>query len=219
MNATKVDLTPPDSRFGWVVSGKQRGPSDLFDVPVYRDEDAIAVPSIGSLVPGWTLVVPTKAAPSIAHLGSGCRQPLERARRAVTSTLTARFKGDVYEFEHGSAGYGEAMGCGVDQAHLHFVPLSFDLVAAAAKLNGDVHASFSGTDSDPWAAVPDSSSYWLIRNTVTGAGVIVIPRVAESQALRRLVAEQIGSSRWDYRNAPAPLNAELTRNAFASCLT
>ena len=49
----KYDAEPRNPRFKWVTNGMNRGINDIFDVPVYADTAAVAVPSLGSFVAGW----------------------------------------------------------------------------------------------------------------------------------------------------------------------
>ncbi len=215
MGHIEFDAKPQRPRFEWVTQGTRRGPSDLFDVPLYADGAAVVVPSVGSLVPGWTLIVPTKPAPNLATLTRSERQSLELARSAVRMRLEGAFEGQIYEFEHGARTYGDTMGCGVDQAHLHLVPLPFDLLSASDALDCFETRRFTGDDSDPWNCIPADVDYWLVRDTQSGDGVIAFPRVPESQALRRLIARQLGSSEWDYKISSFPINATITRRVFS----
>jgi ATP adenylyltransferase len=209
------DAKSQPTRFEWVTNGKPRGPSDLFDVPVYADRSAVAVPSVGSLVPGWTLVVPRRSAPNFAYLSREDRQALRPACLTVRARLAATFAGHIYEFEHGASAYGGALGCGVDQAHLHLVPLSFDLLNASKTLDTAGSFRLAPEDSDPWNRITSGVDYWFIRDTESGEGVVMFPRVAESQALRRLIAANVGTSEWDYTKRAIPKNAQITRRAFS----
>jgi diadenosine tetraphosphate (Ap4A) HIT family hydrolase len=215
MNNNGIVLKSSRPRFAWVVDGLSRGQCDVFDSPLYCDPASVAVPSMGSLIAGWMLVVPRKAAPSLAQLSREHRAELQAARTLVGGKIGAAFDGVVYEFEHGSGAFGGVMGCGVDQAHLHLVPLPFDLVETASVLAGEGW-DFDAKTEDPWAEIPSGSDYWLIRNTKTGMGRVVIPEQAISQALRRLIAEGLGVSEWDYKTNPLPANATRTREAFCN---
>ncbi len=131
----------------------------------------------------------------------------------MVDRLREAFDGDVFEFEHGASDFGKVMGCGVDQAHVHLVPLPFDLVGAASSLGGE-RVELCAADGDPWKRIPNGADYWLVRNTRTGTGLAVIAQEQRSQALRRIIAEQINAPEWDYRRNAAPDNAEATRAAF-----
>jgi ATP adenylyltransferase len=203
-------------RFDWVVKGQQRGPLAVFDEPLIADAEGVALPSLGSIVPGWTLLVPRHTSPNIAALGRYGRDALKRLREEVLVRLSASFEGVIYEFEHGPAMIGSILGCGVDQAHLHLVPLSFDLVDAAHSISGKL-IEFSGEKSDPWELVPSAKNYFLIRNSSSGDGVIVFPSRLESQAIRKIIATRMRlDSNWDYRLAAGLKQAALTRLAFNS---
>lgn len=201
-------------RFDWVVRGEQRGPLAVFDEPLIADAEGVALPSLGSIVPGWTLLVPRHASPNIAALGRRRRDALRALRKEALVRLNATFKDTIYEFEHGPAMIGGVLGCGVDQAHLHLVPLSFDLVEAAHSISGTL-VEFSGEMSDPWELMPTAKNYFLIRNSFSGDGVMIFPSRLESQAIRKLIASRTRLYKnWDYRLAPGLPQAVLTRLAF-----
>ena len=109
-------------RFAWVVENREPSLEEPCDREVARTADYVVLPSAGSLVPGWLLVVPRRP-----MLNLGCTTPSERAAlMELVDDLSIRmgnFEGEIYCFEHGSAFVGSATGCGVDQAHLHVVPL------------------------------------------------------------------------------------------------
>ncbi len=159
-----VNVSPSDSRFSWVVQGHARGGSDLFDVPLYEDAAAVVVPSVGGLVPGWCLIVPRTQSVNVQRLGAE-RVELSSARAFVVRALGA-LPGTPFEFEHGASYLGGIAGCGVDQAHLHMVPLSFDLAGAALEAGRALR--FGSDVSDPWSLIEPGRDYWLIRNVPTG---------------------------------------------------
>ncbi|MGH7021976.1 MAG: HIT domain-containing protein [Caulobacteraceae bacterium] len=207
-----IDLRPEASRFSWVVDGCRRGPSDLFDIPIYADRDCVVLPSIGSMVPGWSLVVPRQSARNLASLKTDERRALIPAKDFVATTLHT-FGGEVFEFEHGPAQLGSKTGCGVDQAHLHLVPMTFDLGEAVWAVHGGQR--FQADQADPWSLIELDRDYWLVRSRRTGAGLIVYPQEPVSQGIRRVIASKLGLEGWDYRQDQFGENALKTRRAAA----
>lgn len=206
----------PRSRFDWVMSGKDRGPLPVFDEPLLASSDGVVIPSVGSMVPGWTLLIPRHPSPNFASLGTRRRKALADLRREVLARLHAAFVEPIYEFEHGPAISGGALGCGADQAHLHIVPLPFNLVDAIRTIPGKLF-EFDETAPDPWCRVPNATDYILVRNASTGRGAIVLPEVAQSQIVRRIIASRIGRmNEWDYKLAIGARQAAQTQRAFAS---
>src|ERR1700689_4270098 len=95
-----IDMHSGGSRFTWVVEGRRRGPSDVFDVPLYADRSSVVLPSIGSMVPGWSLVVPRRSARNLTCLKADDRRALTPAKEFVARALST-FAGAAFEFEHG----------------------------------------------------------------------------------------------------------------------
>lgn len=208
------DLQSRNSRFHWVTNGHCRGPLSVFDEPVVSTADAVAVPSLGSMVPGWTLLIPRRLAASFAALEPEERSALSDLRTLIITKLSRTFAGTVYEFEHGPAHFGGVLGCGVDQAHLHLVPLEFDLLKSALSIAGDV-IKLPAEVSDGWRLVPKGCDYVYVRNTKTNVGTVVLPSTPKSQAIRRIIADRLGSSEiWDYRTADGLKQAMGTKLAF-----
>src|SRR5271166_1295064 len=77
------DARSRHSRFHWVTNGDSRGPLTVFDEPVASTADAVAVPSLGSVVPGWTLLIPRRVAASFAALKPGERCALGDLRMHI----------------------------------------------------------------------------------------------------------------------------------------
>jgi len=114
------------------------------------------------------------------------------------------FSGTPYFFEHGNWTPGGLTGCGVDHAHLHIVPLPFDLLEAAT----------SGGDPDiAWTRVPQakkfrdlipaSGEYVSVWNPLTQEGLTGALKKPQSQWIRRTIAKKLGKEEaWDYKVNP-----------------
>jgi ATP adenylyltransferase len=97
--------------------------------PVRKGESLLSVPSIGPLLPGWLLVLPTSHELSFADLS--CEAAVAAELEEVAAWWADLF-GPLSWFEHGPASEGSPVGCGVDHAHMHLVPLEgLDLLALA----------------------------------------------------------------------------------------
>lgn len=107
------------------------------DVVIAATDSCLAWPSIGSLVEGWLLVVPRRHVLATAALSSSEIADLRHLAAAQAQRLVATFGLTVYQFEHGPAEAGSPVGCSVDHAHVHLVPLNFDLLEAARRYAPD----------------------------------------------------------------------------------
>lgn len=197
-------------RFDWIRRGDPIGPNLECDLDLLGHQVAAVVPTIGSLVPGWTLVVPRISALSISQLSvSHRRQILDIA--ATVRNKVSRWASQTYFFEHGANSAGSATGCGVDQAHLHIVPLEFDLISAALREAEGEWLEVSR--DDPWMDSDTTQDYYLISNYEQA--YVTYPKIKLSQFFRRIVAREIGRpEEWDYRRYPHYANVEQTVGRF-----
>ena len=172
-----------------------------YDRPIAETKSFFAVPSLGSLVPGWLLLVPKRQATSLAQL------TLEEAveLKVFASEMTAKLAlvyGEVVQFEHGATVIGSKTGCGVDQAHLHLVPLSNDRFQAAVREEGTkLGLKWLGGGLRPFGGGASSDYLWF---SAGSRSRICIPAQPVSQFFRRCVARAIGlPDSWDYREHPS----------------
>ena len=105
-------------------------PSSPWNSPLFQSPHFVVIPSLGSLISGWLLIVPREHFLSTAVLPPSLIEEMDCLKRAVARVVAQEFA-PGWAFEHGPAAHKRAVGCGVDHAHVHVVPLRFDLVEAA----------------------------------------------------------------------------------------
>jgi ATP adenylyltransferase len=198
------------SKFAWLTApGRYVQPAH--DIVVAGNEHFVAVPSLGAIVPGWMLVVPRRPMATLCLMNAVERQSLVTLRADLSERLRI-YEGAVAAFEHGGAS-GSLVSCGVDQAHLHVVPLKFDLTEAALTHDMGWRATVAIQDLSEEETQGQEYLY------AEGAGVSLIgfPKTPTSQWFRRLVAQECGVEEWDYKRIPnhkrlAATARELTRS-------
>jgi ATP adenylyltransferase len=186
------------SRFDWITRGQTEGPNSNCDIDLVPGRSFAVVPSLGSLCPGWVLAVPRKPLLSIRQLNSGERTAFLGFCQAVGQTLS-HFHPHSHYFEHGPSQEKSAVGCGVDQAHVHIVPTPVRLLDEVLT---DWTVNWIEVDNlDPWAAVPAEAEYYLIANSTRS--YVGTPSKPESQYFRKKLAALSGiPNEWDYREWP-----------------
>lgn len=181
-----------------------------------ESNDCLVVPTLGSILPNWLLVIPRQQTINYVQW------------RKVTGLEPSQIVNDVMAmhdisseraiwFEHGPANPGSIVGCGVDHAHLHIIagaPFSFDdFVATSMRMSAlnwerlppaEVHRSLSDGNSYLMAA---SGNRGVIAENVDNVG---------SQFFRRVVATLSGCpDAWDYRTHPHLENVHMTLARFS----
>lgn len=188
--------------------------------PILRESDFFVLPSVGSIVPGWCMVVPDEHVTSAAHLTLDQRKVAFSLVNFIGRHLSACFGTPVYWFEHGPARPGSAVGCSVDHAHLHVVPLPFDLPAAAVE-----DCPEYSWEEVTGLAEPASVLSKLAMDDYVIAGAVdrktcVFTRggTFPSQLLRRIIARRCGrGDEWNWREHPHYRNAMRTANLLKNC--
>ena len=186
-------------RFDWITNPGVPAPPKPCNTIVAQTDSFVALPSQGSLVPGWLLVIPRRPLINLAQLWPRERDELNLFVARLHDRL-AVFPGRVFEFEHGARTIGSATGCGVDQAHLHVVPLPFNLLQACRQTS--LQWSYaSSRDELPPEFAPDSE-YLFARER--GNSAICTPVIDPvSQWFRKLIAANLDiADLWDYRAHP-----------------
>ena len=198
------------SRFESLLRGSGKLSTNApWNTILYSDGDFVIAPTLGSLVPLWLLLVPTRPFLNFVQVSKEYgRNPIG----LLTKILSQRF--DYHRnfvwFEHGAATTGSVTGCGVDQAHLHII-LDPTFTFESFRLAVMSMANYS------WECVAPEASYdnrnWRQEYLVFGnKEVAVRTNLANppiSQFFRRAISGVVGrDSEWDYRNFP---NGEIAK--------
>jgi len=204
------------ARFAWITNESVPHPDAECDSEILRTRRFVAVPSIGALVPGWTLIVPRRPLRNLSLASPDEHRELLNIVDEIAGPLRSHGN-EVYCFEHGSRAAGSLTGCGVDQAHLHVVPLGFDLTAAAVRrAGGAVDWRDSRTMRSPFGELPQHGEYvvvWRTSDRFTMIGSVPYP---VSQLLRRVIAVELGiESEWNYHTHPQGHNVAQTLSMLA----
>jgi len=172
-----------------------------WDQPFLESDNFVVVPSLGSIVAGWSLIVPRRHFVAIGALPRPYLPELEHLKLRTTKFLESAF-GPCCAFEHGPYEPSRPIGCGVDHAHLHIVPLPFDLLnTSAAFLPKDIR--WSPGDFDSCVQAFDAGADYLYVEQPIGEGRIALHSQIPSQAFRRVIATSVGQpDSYDWRSFP-----------------
>lgn len=194
-----------------LVSGAARR---SWDIPVFESRNFAALPSLGSLVEGWLLLVPKRHFISMGALPQGLVAEMEDMKAKVSAHVRNAY-GEVCVFEHGPAFANGKVGCSVDHAHLHLVPLSFDLEKAARPFMPEDSEWSKASWRDCREAHLAGRDYLYLEQPALH-GSISMHADFGSQVFRRAIASQIGRpDEFNWREHPALDTIAKTINVFA----
>ena len=163
----------------------------------------IAMPSLGQIVDGYTILCSREHVPSIgASLFRAPVSELVEAIDQVRKRMKIIYGKDVVLFEHGCGKHNLQLGCGVNHAHLHIVPVAVDFstdrrVSRLNWLRCDIHdlEAFAGSDSG-YLFYTNPSGQGFASHETDG-----VP----SQFFRQIVADLVlKPDEWDWRAFPYP---------------
>jgi hypothetical protein len=134
---------------------------------------------------------------------------LDDARREVTSNLRNIYSRPVISFEHGLCNRAVSPSCGIDHAHLHFLPTNLDVEALFKE---DFKVTELERMTDLAAASGGRNEYLLLVGDDERMH-IAFPSRPSSQYFRRRLAEASGRRLWNWHDAVL-LNAQSDSKAW-----
>jgi diadenosine tetraphosphate (Ap4A) HIT family hydrolase len=169
---------------------------EMQDRTVLSTENFRVLPSIGQIVEGYIMVVPTAHYVAMGDLPVGLVEELRALLAFVRKALTETY-GNCVLFEHGARN-DTAGGCGIYHAHLHAVPLvnSTDPIHELRKLHSLIE--IDGLDE----IGPTTSGHpYLYYEALDGRRYVSRVDQLQSQYMRRFIARLVGKSEWNWREA------------------
>jgi ATP adenylyltransferase len=204
----------PTGRFSNLLLD-QDCPKPSYDRVLQRYDGCVVVPTLGSILPNWLLIVPEKPVLNFREWEEGSGLSADRLVRKFLRSRGISSASAIW-FEHGPAKVGTSVGCGVDHAHLHvLIDAPFELEDFARTAAVESGSKFKSVPTNAaLRGIRKDSSYLLI---ASGDHAIVAENVEHigSQFLRRVVARLAGQpDAWNYRLHPWLNNVEETLRAF-----
>ena len=112
--------------------GQQGNVQEPWDKILYESDNFVVVPTLGSMIEGWLLVVTKNHYICMGAIPERLWSELQHVLELATKVITSKYAAPTL-FEHGPVTEGRRVGCGVDHAHLHIVPLHFNLLEKSKK--------------------------------------------------------------------------------------
>lgn len=186
------------------------------DQPIMESERFIVLPSIGSLVPGWCLILPRTHEQCTAALDQNAIDEIEALALRLAERLSKEFGNPVYWFEHGPVTEGSPVGCSVDHAHLHVLPLHFSIVDELPK--SCPMYSWAARDQHRFTLRHIRNlrkNDYIIAGDMHGKYTFAEHQAFPSQVVRRIIASRTAAAtEWNWREHPHLDNARATASRF-----
>ena len=189
---------------------------EFFNQTLFESTHFKVIPSLGSLVEGWLLILPKMHFISLGAINDYyLYEELEVLIDKICAIVKKEY-GDYIVFEHGPARENSVVGCGVDYAHLHIVPIKIDLI----------HYSHTQLEGCSWSKVQNINStadfynqdkpYLFVQDRLENLFIGTAPEIP-SQAFRKIIAEHLGiPDKYDWKQYPFLSNIRRTIEKFAS---
>jgi len=185
------------------------GRTEVWNEPLFESLNFVVLPSLGALVEGWLLLVPKQHFICIGALPDPMVTEMQEMKHIICLNLQKSY-GQVCAFEHGPSKANCSVGCGVDHAHLHFVPVAFDLSSAATPYLPE-KISWSDAGPEECRAAFNRGEDYLYLEQPIGAGRIATGQNFGSQVFRRAIAAQVGAvNQFNWREYPQLQNVSAT---------
>ncbi|MBC8491030.1 MAG: hypothetical protein H8D42_00535 [Candidatus Marinimicrobia bacterium] len=185
---------------------------EIYDTVLLESQNFVVVPTVGALVEGWLLLLPKEHFLCIGALSNDLIIEFNEMTKLVSEIVESCY-GSVTIFEHGPSKCKEPVGCGVDHAHLHFVPIEADLIMTLSRI---CHKKLYWNRIDDMFDLKfyyeNAQSYLFIKQSDNDAYATTHQNLG-SQLFRKAIAETIGfPERFNWRQYPEIENVTKTVN-------
>jgi diadenosine tetraphosphate (Ap4A) HIT family hydrolase len=186
-----------------------------YDRVLNETENFLVVPTLGSIVPGYVMIISRMHIYSMAQTSDKEMEELLNLIEHTRLMFTAKFILPTIAFEHGSAnGCFDMAANSVDHAHIHILPVDLSMESEIIKDAKAVqipafHETRTYRNNPYLLFINDHSICYISHGTV-------LPR----QYMRRLIAKETGHpDEWDWKQYAFENNVKETIDALYSQIT
>lgn len=181
-----------------------------WDRVLFQSPNFVALPTLGAITEGWVLLVSKKHYLCMGALCDDLFSELDVFRKFVSHVLQDCY-GAIGVFEHGPARPKQAVGCGVDHAHLHMLPTACNLISGVQEVFPDPLQWRAVKGIHDVAAFYSAGLPYLYVEQPLGEAYATTHSNFQSQLFRRVIASSIGrAERYDWRTYHEEQNVEST---------
>jgi diadenosine tetraphosphate (Ap4A) HIT family hydrolase len=203
------------------MSIKKFNSPEFYNQKLYETENFAVVPSLGSIVEGWLLIIPKNEIISYGYLQSTALYNELESLIDYVGGFVKKLYGDFVVFENGACSQNKLVGCGVDYAHIHIVPTTRNLINIIEIEFGIYY------DWKPIASLQETANYiqnnqpYLFYRNQQNESFITTTDNIPSQLFRKALASASGvSEKYDWKTNLFAENMQKTievfKNVFAN---
>ncbi len=192
---------------------------------IYENDSFVVVAALGALgIKGYILIITKRCVPSFAHLTEAEWQDYKHLQQQVESIYAQFFRDKPFYFEHGAINEahktcnGVGTAC-VDHAHMHVLPYNAFGIMNKLKQKLPKMKILDNVD-ELTKQVKLQEAYIFAQQAGNKPHVFATDKNTPSQLVRRLIAEERKSPKWNWREYSGDGSfvtkptAKLLRQAF-----
>ncbi|KAA6344188.1 hypothetical protein EZS27_008159 [termite gut metagenome] len=188
---------------------------EFYNKRLYETENFVVIPSLGSIVEGWLLIVPKKYFISYGYIQLVPLYDELELLIDYIGSFVKKIYGDFVVFENGAYCQNKLVGCGVDYAHIHIVPTTYNLINIIEN-EFEIYYDWKQIDT-----IKKSANYicndqpYLYYRSQQNESFITTNENIPSQLFRKALALAMGvRDEYDWKNNPFTENIYKTIDAY-----
>jgi len=164
---------------------------------LYKTRNFFVVPALGQMgIEGYVLVCSNEHHIGIGGMPDQLNPELEDIVEITRNKIKDNYGPNVVVFEHGPKMACKRSGACLDHAHLHVVPTSVDILQALS-------TDFKPEETNGFGRLKDlydsDKPYLFLETQSRERYLFEVTIQVPSQYLRQIIAEEIGTKKWDWR--------------------
>lgn len=167
---------------------------------IFSTSDFCILPTLGSFVPGYLMIITRDHIASIGHLANDKLDTLERLIACCKKVIQSKFLKRSIVFEHGPVSPTKRGGCCIDHAHVHIVPTDLEII----------HQFHSSLSIEKIEKIYEIQSYirrgipYIFYENLDSSRFVLEGDIIPSQYVRQVIARNLNLpyGEWDWRHYP-----------------
>ncbi|MFH1526819.1 MAG: HIT family protein [Bacteroidota bacterium] len=162
-----------------------------------ENEHFIVVPSISPIVEGHLLIFPKDHINNLAEIKQNSLNKFFEIVNKSIAMISSTYD-QPFIFEHG-VGQDGFLGCGIDHAHLHIIPLNSEVSSNAIKKISSTYFNFTnGSLKNILSNADKFNSYLLFGNDIEKMCFVADSNIP-SQFIRKIIINELNGDEWDWK--------------------